>query len=81
MPWRWHGVCVLCRGATRGGFCAGCRADLLRPVRYATRRTPRFVDHCLAVCDYSYPIDRIVRAFKFERDLPMLSACDCLLIQ
>jgi ComF family protein len=70
MSWRWHGVCALCRGETRGGFCAGCRAD---------RRTQRFVDRCLAACDYSYPVDRIVRAFKFERDLPMLNACADLL--
>lgn len=78
-PRLWRGVCPLCRGPTAGGFCPGCRVDLLRAPRHTTRRTPRFVDHCVAACDYAYPIDRIVQAFKFERDLPLLSASGDLL--
>jgi ComF family protein len=55
--------CVLCNsGLTTGSFCGGCLADLpwLEPAPDARLR---------AALQYEYPVDRLVAAAKFQRQL------------
>jgi ComF family protein len=59
--------CVLCGGASVALVCRGCRAGL--PVCLYEPLVPRAFDDVWAAYDYRFPVDRLVRRFKFAGDL------------
>jgi len=75
--------CRLCRGPADGVLCPGCRGDLPRiptpcpecgepghgPERCpACHRDPPIAP-IRAACRYAWPVDRLIHAMKFHRDL------------
>src|SRR5690349_9449169 len=62
--------CVLCGDAGGDGmFCAACDASL--PRLGAPIAPPRGCDELVAAFEYRFPLDRLVRRFKFQGDLAL----------
>ena len=73
-------ACVLCGAHSAMGICAGCAADLPRAAAAPGARTPRAIDAVVAPYRYAYPLDALVGAFKFHRDLAVGHALARLLV-
>lgn len=74
---RWH--CVLCCAPAAAGICTGCGEDLPRAAQPPLPRRIRGIDALLVPYRYAYPLDVLVRAFKFHRDLAAGNAVSMLL--
>ncbi len=62
-------TCVLCSGPAAAGICTGCEADLPRAAQPPVAHRIRGIDAVQIPYRYAYPLDVLVRAFKFHRDL------------
>ena len=74
---RWH--CVLCGAPAAAGICTGCSEDLPRAAQPPLARRIRGIDALFVPYRYAYPLDVLVRAFKFHRDLAAGNALAMLL--
>ncbi|MGE3567649.1 MAG: ComF family protein [Gammaproteobacteria bacterium] len=71
--------CLLCLApSTVGALCPACVVDLPRNVAGRPGRLP-WTAGVEAPFRYTYPLDRLVLAFKFHRDAAALEACSDLL--
>ncbi|MEX2481863.1 MAG: phosphoribosyltransferase family protein [Gammaproteobacteria bacterium] len=71
-----NAYCVLCLGPAQGsGLCSGCRGNLPWRSEIVLRTRLRGVEMVIAPFTYAYPLDHLVRDFKFNRDMAALSAC------
>lgn len=73
-----HGTCWLCAGTSgERALCAPCLADLPRALGTDVP-VVRGVTHLCAPFAYRYPLDALIRAAKFSRDLGAAGALmDC----
>jgi len=60
---------VLCGAASATGICQGCGEDLPRAPQPPIAHPIRGIDAVLIPYRYAYPLDVLVRAFKFHRSL------------
>jgi len=86
--------CQSCAGATLGGLCSGCRAELRavidpcpgcglgRPVRHCPRQTGDwYVGAVIAPLSYHYPLDQHIHRLKFLAARPMGRALGLVLAE
>lgn len=73
------GRCLLCLAPCRAPeLCCGCMGDLARTRGGRPARLP-WTSGIEVPFGYTYPLDHLVQAFKFHRDLAALTVCSSLL--
>lgn len=68
--------CVLCLGPALGSaLCSGCRRNLPWRSEFVLLTRLPAIEMVIAPLTYAYPLDHLVRQFKFNRDMAALAVC------